>query len=94
MAICSTRSTILLSLVILLLAAFLLAIRGLNVAVDFTGGMIIQVHYPEAIASKSVQETLAQAGFSGNSVKEITGYNFNVLIALPPKEDVLPPRLV
>jgi len=61
------RSTGVLALVTLLLAVLLLAVRGLNLTVEFTGGMIIQVRYPEALAAKSVQDALVRAGFADAS---------------------------
>ena len=49
MSLYSARSTGILALIILLLAALFISVRGLNLAVEFTGGMVIQVHFPEAL---------------------------------------------
>jgi preprotein translocase subunit SecF len=81
------------SLVTLLLAAFFLATRGLNFAVDFTGGTIIEVHYPQAVATKSVQERLARAGFSDTSVSGQNADPVNLFIVFRSKEDVPPVQL-
>jgi len=62
MSLNSARSTNVLALVILLLAALFISVRGLNLAVEFTGGMMIQVHFPEALAAKSVEDMLVRAG--------------------------------
>ena len=86
------RFTSLSALVILLVTTLLLATERLNIAVEFTGGMIIQVHYPEAVASKSVQDTLVRAGLADAYVKEISGYPPNFFIVLPPKDEVLSPQ--
>jgi preprotein translocase subunit SecF len=80
------------ALVTLLVTTLLLATKGLNFAVDFAGGMIIEVHYPWAVASKSVQDTLVQAGLADASVKEINGYPSNFLIVFPPTAEVLSPQ--
>src|SRR5262249_11517780 len=84
------RSTSVLALVTLLLAALLLALRGLNLAVDFTGGMLMEVHYPEALTAKAVQDTLVRAGLADASVKNaVVSYFF---IMFPPRDDVLSPQ--
>ena len=64
MSLYSARSTNVLGLVILLLAALFISV-GLNLAVEFTGGMMIQVHFPEALAAKSVEDMLVRAGLAG-----------------------------
>ena len=51
MALYFARFTSLLAVVTLLATTSLLATKGLNFAVEFAGGMIIEVHYPEAVAS-------------------------------------------
>jgi preprotein translocase subunit SecF len=86
------RFTSLSALVILLVTTLLLATKGLSFAVHFMGGMIIQVHYPEAIASKSVQDTLVRAGLADASVKEISGYPAYFFIVFPPRDEVLSPQ--
>jgi preprotein translocase subunit SecF len=86
------RFTSLSALVILLVTTLLLATERLNIAVEFTGGMIIQVHYPEAVASKSVQDTLVRAGLADAYVKEISGYPPNFFIVFPPRDEVLSPQ--
>jgi preprotein translocase subunit SecF len=83
------RFTNLLALVTLLVTASLFATKGLNFSASFAGGMIIQVHYPDAIASKSVRDTLARAGFADASVKKIDGYPSYCLIVFPPRDEVL-----
>jgi len=86
------RFTSLSALVILLVTTLLLATERLNIAVEFMGGMIIQVHYPEAVASKSVQNTLVRAGLADAYVKEISGYPPNFFIVFPPRDEVLSPQ--
>jgi preprotein translocase subunit SecF len=86
------RFTDLSALVTLLVTTLLLATKGLNLAVDFAGGMIIEVHYPWAVESKSVQDTLVQAGLADASVKEINGYPSDFFIVFPPTAEVLSPQ--
>jgi len=84
------RFTSLSALVILLVTTLLLATERLNFAVEFMGGMSIQVHYPEAVASKSVQDTLVRAGLGDVPVK--VGYPSNFFIVFLPRDEVLSPQ--
>src|SRR5215813_8684900 len=82
------------AVVTLLVTMLLLATKGLNLAEEFVGGMIIEVHYPvTGITSKSVRERLVQAGFADVVVKEIreeiSGYPSDFLIIFPPTDEVL-----
>jgi preprotein translocase subunit SecF len=86
------RFTNLSALVALLVTTLLIVTKGLNFAVDFAGGMIIEVHYPQAVESKSVQDTLVHAGFADASVKESNGYPSDFFIVFPPTAEVLSPQ--
>ena len=92
MALYFARFTSLLAVVTLLVTISLLATKGLNFAVEFAGGMIIEVHYPEAVASKSVQDTLVRAGLADASVKEIIREPSHFVIVFPLREEVLSPQ--
>ena len=92
MALYFARFTNLLAVVTLLVTVSLLATKGLNLAVEFAGGMIIEVHYPEAVASKSVQDTLVRAGLADASVKESIREPSHFFIVLPARDEVLSPQ--
>jgi preprotein translocase subunit SecF len=55
----------------------LLATRGLNLGIDFTGGVILEVDNPAAVSEQRVRETLDAAGYpvlvqaTGGSAKEL-----------------------
>ena len=53
------------SIAVLLIAIGSLLIRGMNLGLDFTGGTVIEVQYPESVEIPMVRETLAKAGFGG-----------------------------
>src|SRR5262245_59544209 len=86
------RFTNLLALVTFLVTMSLLATKGLNFALEFVGGMIIEVHYPEAVAAKSVQDTLVRAGLADASVRESSAYPSHFFIVFPPTDEVLSPQ--
>lgn len=80
------RITIAISLVLILISVALLATRGLNFGIDFTGGTLVEVGYPEAVELDPIREQLDEAGFVGAQVQTF-GTSRDVLIRLPPRED-------
>lgn len=81
------RLTTTISLVTFILAVFFLATRGLNFGVDFTGGTVMEVSYPQAADLDSVRKAIDSIG-----LKEATVQNFgssrDVLIRLPVKPEL------
>ncbi|MEF8698189.1 MAG: protein translocase subunit SecF [Candidatus Accumulibacter sp. UW26] len=70
------------SLLTFLLAVFFLFSRGLHLSVEFTGGTLIEINYPQAANLEKVREGLAKAGYSDFSVQNF-GSSQDVLIRLP-----------
>ncbi len=70
-----------------LLAVLLLSLlfRGLNFGLDFTGGTIIEVGYPQPVEIPLVRDTLAQSGF-GDAQLQHFGTSRDVLIRIAPRE--------
>jgi preprotein translocase subunit SecF len=55
---------------LLMIASFvLLAVRGLNFGIDFTGGVVVEINYPAAADVDAARATLAQAGFPDAQVQ-------------------------
>lgn len=81
------RLTTTISLVTFILAVFFLATRGLNFGVDFTGGTIMEVSYPQAANLENIRKAVDSIG-----LKEATVQNFgssrDVLIRLPVKPEL------
>src|SRR5688572_1288653 len=75
------------SIVTFLVAVGSLAIRGLNLGVDFTGGTIMEVSYPQPPDLNKIRESIARLGFSEASVQNF-GTARDVLIRLPVKKDL------
>ena len=72
------------SLITFLLAVIFLATKGLNLGVDFTGGTVLEVSYPQPADLQSVRTTLAQNGYTDAAVQKF-GTSRDVLIRLPAK---------
>jgi preprotein translocase subunit SecF len=73
------------SIAVLLIAIGSLLIRGMNLGLDFTGGTVIEVQYPESVEIPMVRETLAKTGF-GDAQTQHFGTSKDVLIRIPPHD--------
>ncbi len=72
------------SLVTFLLAVFFLATRGLNLGVDFTGGTVMEVSYPQTADLPKIRTLLEHGGYTDATVQNFGGLH-EVLIRLPGK---------
>jgi preprotein translocase subunit SecF len=71
---------------IIILAAFAaLFIRGLNFGIDFTGGVVLELEFPQTAELDKVRGALGQAGF-GNAAVQSFGTAQDVLVRLLPEE--------
>ena len=73
------------SVTVLLIAVGSLLIRGMSLGLDFTGGTVIEVQYPQPVEIPKVRETLAKAGF-GDAQTQHFGTSRDVLIRIPPRD--------
>ena len=71
------------SIVIVVGSLLSVAFRGLNWGVDFTGGTLLEVHYPEAVDLESVRSAL-EAGGIGGATAQYLGSSRDVMIRLAP----------
>ena len=77
------RQARLLSGALLLLSAGSLAVQGLNLGVDFEGGTLIEVGWPEPVELEAVRAALAAGGFE-RAVAQHFGTARDVLVRLKP----------
>lgn len=75
-----------LSAVAVLISIVSLVVKGLAFGVDFTGGVIMEVSYPQEADVEAVRATLANAGF-GNVRAQHYGTTRDVLIRAMPSGD-------
>lgn len=78
---------LILSLVLILVSAGSLFTKGLNLGIDFTGGYLIEVGYPQSVELESIRNTLTQADFADAQVQHF-GTSRDVLIRIAPRDDV------
>ncbi len=74
-----------LSLIMILISIASLATRSLNFGIDFTGGTLVEVGYPESVDLAEVRGALSSNGFDGAVVQHF-GTSQDVLIRLAPRE--------
>jgi preprotein translocase subunit SecF len=75
------------SIALFVAAVAFLALRGLHLSIEFTGGTVIEVAYPEAADVQKVRETVGTLGFSEVQVQNF-GTSRDVLIRLSPEKGV------
>ena len=78
------RLTTAISLITFILAVFFLWHKGLNLGVDFTGGTMMEVSYPQAADLAKIRSAVDSIGLKEASVQNF-GTSHDVLIRLPVK---------
>lgn len=72
------------SISLILFSLYSLVDKGLNFGLDFTGGALIEVNYPESVNLENVRATLSKAGFPEASVLHYgTSRDVQIRIAAP-----------
>ena len=75
------------SIVTFLAAVFFIATRGLHLSIEFTGGTVIEVAYPQAAPLEKVRSSVEALNFGEVQVQNF-GTSRDVLIRLPVRGDV------
>ncbi len=72
-----------LSALLIVTSVGLALIRGLNLGVDFTGGVVVETNFPQAPNIETLRAGLAGAGVAGAQVQAF-GSSRDILVRLPP----------
>lgn len=72
-------------LILVSLASF--AFQGLKLGIDFTGGTLIELGYPEAVDLGPIRQQLSEAEFADAQVQHF-GTAHEILIRIAPREDL------
>jgi preprotein translocase subunit SecF len=79
------KSTVFVSALFFVAAIAALAVRGLNLSIDFTGGTLVELHYAHPADVNAIRTALEQAGYGAGTVQNF-GSAQDVLIRLPLQE--------
>lgn len=71
------------SAVLTVISIALVLTRGLNLGIDFTGGVLVEVGYPQSVQLDSVRAKLHEGGYE-RAVVQYFGSSSSVMIRLPP----------
>ena len=80
------------SLLTFVIAVGALGVRGLHLGVDFTGGTVMELKYPQPANLGQVREAVSRLGFTDAAVQNF-GTSTDVLVRLPVKAGVTSARL-
>lgn len=72
------------SILAIVISVFSMATRGLNLGIDFTGGVLLEVGYPQEADLDGIRQVLTGAGFERFVVQSF-GTSTDVMIRLPPQ---------
>jgi len=80
------KVSIILSAILVLVSIGLVATRGLNYALDFTGGVLVEAKYEQPVEVDQVRSALEAGGFHSSQVQSVGGAR-EVSIRLQPQAD-------
>ena len=70
------------SIILATVSILSLSLKQLNYGLDFTGGSLVELHYPNEIEGGNIRQSLTNAGYEGAQVA-LFGSTQDVLIKLP-----------
>jgi preprotein translocase subunit SecF len=83
------RFTYIISTILMVGSLLLVALRGLNLGIDFTGGVVIEVSYPQVADHDRAREALEAAGFPDAQVQSFgSSRDLMVRVMAPEGENV------
>ena len=85
------RVALAISAIFIVVSLSSLATRGLNFGIDFTGGVLLEVGYPQDADLEKIRGLMADAGFEEVQVQRF-GAATDVLLRLPPQGEGVDPN--
>jgi preprotein translocase subunit SecF len=81
------KLALVMSAIVILLSIGSLFVKGLNLGIDFTGGTVIEVGYPESVELSPIRGALEAEGYTNPLVQHF-GTAKDVLIRIAPQEGI------
>lgn len=75
------------SIILVLASCVSLGINQLNFGLDFTGGSLLEVEYPDSVSPDEIRRELVESGFEGHVVQYF-GSDREILVRMPPQKDL------
>lgn len=75
------------SIALLVISIAAIAMRGLNLGIDFTGGYLIEASYDSDADLDAIRSAMAQANFKDAQVQNF-GTSKDILVRIAPREDI------
>ncbi|WP_255505583.1 hypothetical protein [Alkalisalibacterium limincola] len=82
------RVTMAIAVFLMIGSIIAIATKGLNLALDFTGGTLVEVTYGESVEQPTVVGALEAAGIRGALVQRFDSTNFSIRLAPDLAEEV------
>jgi len=87
------RVALAISVVLIIVSFVSLATRGVNFGIDFTGGVLLEVGYPQEADLDRIRGLMSEAGFEEVQVQRF-GAATDVLLRLPPQGENADPNKI
>ena len=75
------------SIILTVASIFFIATKGLNLGLDFTGGVAAELNYTNPVKPEDVSKALNQAGFN-DAVVQTLGSERDLMVRMPVQEDI------
>lgn len=76
-----------LSIILTIASIFFIATKGLNLGLDFTGGVAAELNYTNPVKPSEVTQALSDAGFN-DAVVQTLGSERDLMVRMPVQEDI------
>ncbi|SEM02587.1 protein translocase subunit secF [Acinetobacter sp. DSM 11652] len=76
-----------LSIILTIASIFFIATKGLNLGLDFTGGVAAELNYANPVKPSEVTQALSDAGFN-DAVVQTLGSERDLMVRMPVQEDL------
>ncbi|MDA0695317.1 protein translocase subunit SecF [Acinetobacter venetianus] len=75
------------SILLTIASIFFIVTKGLNLGLDFTGGISAELNYKQAVQPSQIVQALDKAGFK-DAVVQTLGSNTDLIVRMPVQEDL------